>query len=131
MATVVLKVPVGDGGEIVEVEVDRSDLGSQDRERLLGNRPDPATAAFSLSSSIDRIMPALSAMLRRFRSVEYAPDEIGIELGLKVGGETGLIIAKGTADASFTVTLAWRRPAVGGPPGDAGRLDGARTSDAD
>jgi hypothetical protein len=31
-----------------------------------------------------------------------------VQFGLKVGGETGVIVAKGTAEANFTITLAWK-----------------------
>jgi hypothetical protein len=49
-------------------------------------------------------------------------DLVGVELvsddGAKperapftIGGETGLIFTKGTAEANFTVTVTWRKPA--------------------
>jgi hypothetical protein len=110
VATIVLKVPIDDDGQVVEVEVDSGNLDIGMREQLLAAEPDLAKAAFSLASSVDRITPALSTVLHRLRAAEHVPDEIGVELGLKVGGETGLIIAKGTADATFKVTLAWKRP---------------------
>jgi hypothetical protein len=35
-----------------------------------------------------------------------------MQLGLKVGGETGLVFARGSAEATFTVNLSWRKPAA-------------------
>jgi hypothetical protein len=38
---------------------------------------------------------------------ELSPDQTVVEFGLKVGGETGMIIAKGTAEVNFKVTMSW------------------------
>jgi hypothetical protein len=38
-----------------------------------------------------------------------SPDECGVEFGLKLGGETGVIVAKGTAEVNFLVKLTWRK----------------------
>jgi hypothetical protein len=109
LATVLLKVPVSEGStEYVEVEVDRRELGES--VQLRAGSVVEAAAAFSLTSSMDRVLHAVLAMLTRVRSAEHAPDEVGMELGLKVGGETGLIFAKGTAESTFTLTLTWRKP---------------------
>jgi hypothetical protein len=107
---VLLKVPVeDDSDEFVEVEIDYDDLtdGVQ-----LASRPGEgaARAAFSLSSALDRVLPALRAIVARLRGAEHAPDEIAMEIGLKVGGEQGLIFTKGTAEATFTVSLTWYKP---------------------
>jgi hypothetical protein len=39
-----------------------------------------------------------------------SPDECGVEFGLKLGGETGVIVAKGTAEVNFVITLTWKKP---------------------
>jgi hypothetical protein len=109
VASVLLKVPIGDDpSEFVEIEVDRRDLG-EGIQLTAGAQTDVATAPFSLASSLDQVLPALSTILAKLRKAEQAPDEIGMKLGLKVGGETGLIFAKGTAEATFEVSLTWRR----------------------
>jgi Trypsin-co-occurring domain 1 len=122
LATVLLKVPVSEGSaEYVEVEVDSRELGES--VQLRAGPTDPAgsigsvaraVAEFSLTSSMDRVLRAVTTMLTRLRSAEHAPDEVSMELGLKVGGETGLIFAKGTAGSTFTLTLTWRKPGTGG-----------------
>jgi len=40
---------------------------------------------------------------------DMAPTEAAIEFDLKVGGETGFIIAKGRADVNFVVHLCWKK----------------------
>jgi hypothetical protein len=109
VAAVLLRVPIGDDpSEFVEVEVDRRDLG--DTVELTSGGRDFAVAAFSLGSSFDQVLPALSTILTKLRSVAHSPDKVEMTLGLKVGGETGLIFAKGSAEATFTVALTWRKP---------------------
>lgn len=119
MAHVLLRVPVHDGsGEFIEVEVDRGELSEMVQLTSVGESA--TTAAFSLASSVDRILPAISTVVTRLRTADYAPQEIKIELGLKVGGETGLVFAKGTAEATFAVSVTWRRPTGEDSTGDGG-----------
>jgi hypothetical protein len=40
---------------------------------------------------------------------EIGPDEVGIELGVKITGEGNLVVVKGTAEANLTVKVTWRR----------------------
>ena len=110
-----IKVPVGDGTDaFVEMEVDYADLG--ETVQLVSDDPDsPAVATFSLAGSIHRVLPAIRTVLGGFRGLDLAPDEVSMELGLKVGGETGLVFAKGKTEAAFVVKMLWRRP--GADPG--------------
>jgi len=39
---------------------------------------------------------------------EMPPGEMTVEFGVKMGGETGVIIAKGAAEVNFKVTMSWR-----------------------
>jgi len=109
MARMLLRVPVGDDEEdFIEVEVNRQNLDGV--ELASGGEDKPERAPFTLAASMARIMPAINTILTRLRSAEHSPDEIGMELGLTIGGETGLIFTKGTAEANFTVTVTWRKP---------------------
>jgi NTP-dependent ternary system trypsin peptidase co-occuring protein len=105
-----LRVPVEEGSdEYVEVEISPDEL--EDSVQLASRVGDGvARAAFSLGAALDRVMPALRTVLSRLRETEHAPDEIGMQLGLKVGGEQGLIFTKGTAEATFTLSLTWYKP---------------------
>lgn len=108
-----LRVPIGDGGdEVVEIEVDRRDLyGLEERGVVLASESAGGTrleaVTFSLTSAIDKVMPALSAVLGTIRAGTHSPDSVTMEIGLQIGGETGIFIAKGTANASLNVTLTW------------------------
>jgi hypothetical protein len=47
---------------------------------------------------------------------EVIPGETTVQFGLKMGGETGMIIAKGTAEVNFAVTMSWK-------PGESGKSE--------
>lgn len=101
MDSVLLRIPIEDGSdEFVEVEAEADGV-------VLASIRD-RKSAFSLGSAMDRVLPALRAIVKRVRTAEHAPDEISMELGLKVGGEQGFILTKGTAEATLTLTLTWR-----------------------
>lgn len=103
-----MEVGVGAGGRLV-VEVDPVDLPSGDVELA---SPEPgrvvARATETLEQSLETLQPALTAVVDRLRA--SAPAELAVQFGLKVGGEAGLIVAKGTAEVNFVVTLTWKQP---------------------
>lgn len=111
--TVLLKVPVGDGtDDVVEVQVNRSDLVAPTESGVVlaadsGGRFE--AAGYTLAGAMDRVLPALRTILGRIRDGVHAPDEITMDVGLLLGGETGFIVAKGTAEASIAVRMTWRR----------------------
>jgi hypothetical protein len=116
---IVLEVPVGDGSDdCVEIEVSRSELLNLSADGVvLASADGSRSASFSLSSAMDRVMPAVRVILSRLRSGTHSPDEITLQLGLQVGGASGVFFAKGTAEATVAVTMTWRR-APGGNGAD-------------
>src|SRR5262249_13251690 len=69
-----------------------------------------ARAGQSLAEAFQRVGPAIEVVLEKLRTATRSPDEIELEFGLKLGGETGLIFAKGSAETTFNVRLTWQRP---------------------
>jgi hypothetical protein len=55
------------------------------------------------------VTPAARSLIARLRSIEDAPDEVGIVFG----AQTGAFIASVAAQANFTVSMTWRRKAAG------------------
>jgi len=104
---VYLEVPVEGGGRLL-VEVSAAELPG-DLE-LAGARPGEvvARARQTLEQALDQIKPALRAVLDRL--VAMSPDEVSVEFGLTLGAETGVVVAKGTSEMHFAVTLGWKRP---------------------
>jgi hypothetical protein len=54
-------------------------------------------------------------LVQRLRGL--SPQEVSIEFGVELTGEQGLIIARGAAEASFTVKLTWKDAAKEGEDG--------------
>jgi len=102
-----LGLPIDAGAEdIVVFEVDRDQIGGD----LVLASPEPgvaiARAQVTLEDALAKLKPSLQKVVRLLR--DMSPEEAAVEFGLKIGGETGVIIAKGTAEVNFTVRLSWK-----------------------
>lgn len=103
-----LGIPVETGSEeILEVEVDRRDVAN---ELVLAAAPEPgkiiAHAKVTLEEALEKLKPSLKKIDHMLK--ELSPNETELEFGLKLGGETGVIVAKGTAEVNFVIRLTWR-----------------------
>ena len=96
-----------DGEAIVLVESDRADVAGG----LTLASPEPGQAAAratrSLSASLEQLEPVLRTV--RDKLVASAPEHFTVEFGVKLGGETGVILAKGTAEVNLKITMTWDR----------------------
>ena len=90
--------------EILVVEVDRSEVPD---DLVLASEPGKvaAKAQVTLEEALAKLKPSLQKVVQLLK--EMSPDQTVVEFGLKLGGETGAIIAKGTAEVNFTVTMSW------------------------
>jgi hypothetical protein len=116
--TYLVEVPVQGGGRLL-VEADTAEL-PDDLELASGRPGEMVTRAKeTLERSLDQLKPAVDAVAQRLRAV--GPDEFRVEFGLKLAAESGLVVAKGTSEVHFNVTLAWGRTggASGTKPDDA------------
>ncbi len=104
MADDTLDIPVDESGRHwLTVEVDPEDGVDLASNGARGwRRP-----SFNLVTAMDNVMPALDVIINRVRDGRVAPDEVTLELGLKIGGEHGVILTKGTAEANLKVTVKW------------------------
>jgi inner membrane protein involved in colicin E2 resistance len=107
-----VEVPLTSGGSIT-VEVDEpfgartmrgGDRGSELVQR--GSR--------TLEESLKTIAPALHEVLNELRGVSSELSQIEVELGLKLTGEAGMVIARAGAEANFRVLVRWQRPSDDG-----------------
>jgi NTP-dependent ternary system trypsin peptidase co-occuring protein len=97
-----------------EVEVDVPADG--DAAQLLGSGPAGShVAQRTLHAALETVVPALSMVVKELQTVDPAVEEIAVDVGLSVGGTTGLLLVQGRAEATFHVTLSWRRPGTAGP----------------
>jgi Trypsin-co-occurring domain 1 len=95
-----------DGDDLLVFEVDRSEVPGD----LVLASPDPGKAVdrarVTLDEALAKLKPSLQKVVHLLK--ELSPDETVVEFGLKMGGETGVIIAKGTAEVNFTVRMSWK-----------------------
>jgi Trypsin-co-occurring domain 1 len=108
-----IDVPVEGGGRMLVEAADWQLPG----ELELATRPGEivARARESLEQALDQLKPAVRAVADRLRAM--SPDEFSVEFGLTFGAESGLVVAKGSADVHFTVTMRWGRTADAMPGG--------------
>jgi hypothetical protein len=102
-----LGLPVEAGSdEVLVFEVDRGEVADD----LVLASPQPgkvaARAQVTLEEALAKLRPSLQKVVQLLK--ELSPDETMVEFGLKMGGETGVIIAKGTAEVNFTVRMSWK-----------------------
>lgn len=102
-----LGLPVeADSDDVLVFEVDRGEISDD----LVLASPEPgaiaARAQVTLEEALAKLKPSLQKVIHLLK--EMSPDETVVEFGLKMGGETGVIIAKGTAEVNFTVRMSWK-----------------------
>ena len=92
--------------DVVVFEVDRSEV--PDDLVLASVEPGKIAtlARTTLEDAVVSLRPSLSKLFNML--LEVMPGEATVEFGLKMGGEAGLIIAKGTAEVNFKVTMSWK-----------------------
>jgi Trypsin-co-occurring domain 1 len=98
-------MPLGDGSAELAVFEVGGDFEDSDLDLAAGDGV-VARAQTSLQDALNRVRPALTQVAETIR--ELKPDELELEFGLKMGGETGVIISKGTAEVNFAVRLVWK-----------------------
>jgi hypothetical protein len=102
-----LGLPVEEGSnDVLVFEVDRSEVSGD--LVLASTDPDKVAdrARVTLEEALAKLKPSLRKIVDMLK--ELAPDETEMEFGLKIGGETGVIIAKGTAEVNFTIRMSWK-----------------------
>ena len=100
-----VEVPLSSGGSLtVEVEEGggRTMRGGGDGSALIER------STHTLEENLDGVGSALQNIVSELR---HAPEvkAIDVELGLKVSGEAGFVVAKGGAEANFRVLVRWER----------------------
>jgi Trypsin-co-occurring domain 1 len=106
---VLMRVPLDDAPDAasVLVETDSEDIPGG----LVLASPEPgkaaATATRSLSASLEHLEPVLRTVKEKLAA--SAPAHFTVEFGVKLGGESGFILAKGTAEVNLKITMTWDR----------------------
>jgi len=101
----------GADGSVMLVEVVRSSPGGD--IGLTSDDAGLAKAAVKLEDSLESVRGAAVALLSAVKDMKaegagVALDEVSLELGISLGVEGGVVVAKGSAKAEANVTLTWR-----------------------
>lgn len=94
-----------DTHELAVFEVDGV-LAESDLD-LAANDGTTARARVSVQRALAQLRPVLSSVADLV--AQAGPQEAEVEFGLKMGGETGVVIAKGTSEVNFSVRMSWKR----------------------
>jgi len=132
VSDILLSIPVDDRGDdwlVVEGDITDQEEGVQLAAAGQGVRA--RITSFTVASAMRSVMPAIETVLGRIRESRLAPDEVALEFGLKVGGEHGVILTKGTATANIKLTVTWRSPDRQAPDGDDDSSGGEDDSSGD
>jgi hypothetical protein len=65
-----------------------------------------------LGALLDGVKPITDRLLAKLQDLAVGPNEIGVEFGVNLGFKAGIVIASGSTDANFKVTLKWTKPAA-------------------
>ncbi|MFC8093386.1 CU044_2847 family protein [Streptomyces sp. NPDC057301] len=94
-----------DSGDRVLVQVSGAGPGGVDRVGR-GNRV-VAGAAQTLQQALHRTRPALSAVMETARGLAEPPRVVTVEFGISLSAEVGVVVARGTTEANFAVSMEW------------------------
>ncbi|MCL2581163.1 MAG: hypothetical protein FWE35_01765 [Streptosporangiales bacterium] len=70
-----------------------------------------------LSDALQPVTAAAAEVIEKFRGFPGQPDEVEIQLGVKLDGSFGALIASSSAGAHLDVTLRWTQSPGGTMPG--------------
>jgi hypothetical protein len=108
-----VEFPLQEGGTLL-VEVDEPEGYAETTTRggvVKAARPGEISdkARDTFEDALDKIRPAAQAIIDKLRELHDAPDEIGVEFGIKLSAEAGAFIASAGVEANYTVTLKWTK----------------------
>lgn len=102
-----LIVPLDESStNVVVFEVDEQDAPDDLQLAADQGSKTAARAALTLDETLSGLKPSLHKLVDLMK--ELAPEEASVDFGLKIGGEYGAIIAKGTAEVNFVIRMTWK-----------------------
>ncbi|MEU3250297.1 CU044_2847 family protein [Streptomyces sp. NPDC006997] len=81
------------------------------------------SAAQTLQQALARVRPALGAVLDGARGLPRPPGAVTVEFGITLSAEAGVVVARASSEAHFSVTMEWTNP-------DGPEVPGQRDADA-
>ena len=100
-----VEFPLEDGSSIL-VEVDEAESAGKTARVARGDKI-VKKANQNFEKALDRVKPTANAVISKLRDLIEEPGEIGVEFGIKLSAESGVVIASAGIEANFKVTLKW------------------------
>jgi hypothetical protein len=66
-----------------------------------------AGVAETLQQALTRVRPALGAVVDGARHLPRPPASVTVEFGITLSAEAGVVVARGSTEAHFTVSMQW------------------------
>lgn len=106
----IVEFPLENGDSIL-VEV--NDSTPTDGRIGLGNKV-TKTAQKTFESALDKIKPVANAILTKVRSLNEPADEVEVKFGIKMSAELGAVVASGSTEVNYEITLKWKKESNNG-----------------
>lgn len=117
-----IEVPLNAGGRLL-VEACADDVPGGLELAALRPGEIVTRARKSIEQALEEISPAIHSVIERLAAM--SPAEVRVEFGIVLGAQSGAVIAKGTAEVHFNVTMSWARPPGPTPAGGSEHSDQA------
>lgn len=101
----IVEFPLENGDSIL-VEVDEPAL-IDDRIGLRDEVVQKATQTFE--SALDKVKPVANVILNKIRNLHQPADEVEVKFGIKISAELGAVVASGSGEVNYEITLKWKR----------------------
>jgi hypothetical protein len=102
-----------DEESFVYVEVDEKLPVSSNKKRdkaLIGLGDEVAQQAKqTLGKALSSIKPVANAIIKKVQDLNKPADAVEVKFGIKMSGELGAIIASGSTEVNYEITLKWNK----------------------
>ena len=112
--TKLVKFQLDDDEEsFVYVEVDEKlpVSGNKKRDKALIGLGDEVAqqAKQTLGKALSSIKPVANAIIKKVQDLNKPADAVEVKFGIKMSGELGAVIASGSAEVNYEITLKWNK----------------------
>jgi hypothetical protein len=101
----IVEFPLENGNSIL-VEVDQPGLTN---DRISRRDVIVEKAHQTFESALEKVKPVANIILTQVRSLSEPADEVEVKFGIKVSAELGAIIASGSGEVNYEITLKWKQ----------------------
>ena len=105
MSTQLVAFETVDGGNVLVLVEDPVAQGGYETVSVGGEIV--ASAQASLQDAMNVIRPVAETLSRTLAEIPSRPDAVEVSFGLKLGISAGVIVSKGTAEATLNLKLVW------------------------